>query len=79
MGTLNCQRCGATAEGNTQEEADEKIDHARGQMIGRPCEGKQSDLSWTGGTVRETDAPKIVVADETESKKSQNKKKSKKG
>lgn len=80
MGTLSCQRCGAVALANTQEEADDLIDHARGQMIGRPCEGKQSDLHWTSDTRKETVAPKIVVAENiTESKKSQNKKKSKKG
>jgi hypothetical protein len=77
LGTLNCQRCGAKAEGNSQDEADELIDHARGQMIGRPCEGKQSDLSWTGGT---TVAPRIVVEETiTESKSSKKTKKSKRG
>ncbi|MCH7590546.1 hypothetical protein IIB34_05875 [PVC group bacterium] len=48
MGQLSCNRCGATAEGDTQEQADVLIDHARGQMIGRPCSGKQSDLVWNG-------------------------------
>ncbi|KKN37572.1 hypothetical protein LCGC14_0762120 [marine sediment metagenome] len=69
MGTLSCQRCGAQAEGNTQKEADDKIDHARGQMIGRPCSGKQSDLRWTDSQKRE-ERPEIVVAENiTESKK----------
>ena len=48
MGQLSCNRCGAKAEADTQENADVLIDHARGQMIGRPCSGKQSDLVWDG-------------------------------
>ena len=79
MGTLSCQRCGAQAEGNTEKEADDKIDHARGQMIGRPCSGKQSDLRWTGSQKRE-ERPEIAVAENiTESKSSKKTKKSKRG
>ena len=50
MGKLICSRCFAEAEADSQEEADALIDHARGQMIGRPCSGKQSDLVWEGAS-----------------------------
>lgn len=46
MGQLTCQRCGAISEGKSFEEADELIDHAIGQSIGRPCSGKTDDLVW---------------------------------
>ena len=62
MGQLSCNRCGATAEGDTQEQADVLIDHARGQMIGRPCSGKQSDLVWDGAKAE----PKKIVSVEVE-------------
>lgn len=61
MGTLTCQRCGATSEGLTFEDADVLIDHAVGQSRGRPCAGKESDLIWDGKTVLNADD------DETES------------
>ncbi len=79
MGKLSCKRCGATAEADSQEEADELIDHARGVMIGRPCSGKQSDLVWeTPGTA--TPATTIAAEVVTETPKSSTKtKKSKKG
>ena len=63
MGKLTCSRCFATAEADTFEEADAIIDHARGQMIGRPCSGKNSDLSFetaTGNKPRAT----VVVEEE---------------
>ncbi len=78
MGTLSCQRCGAEAEGNTQEEADELIDHARGQMIGRACSGLSSDLNWTGTATKQVSAPETPPKTET-SKSSTKTKKSKKG
>lgn len=46
MGTLTCQRCGATSEGKSFEDADDIIDHAVGLVRGRPCSGKDSDLVW---------------------------------
>jgi len=67
MGQLSCNRCGATAEADTQEDADVLIDHALGQKIGRPCSGKQSDLVWssvTRGTVVKHDSH---TSDTTES------------
>jgi len=77
MGTLSCQRCFATAEGNTQEEADELIDHALGMMIGRPCEGKASDLKWTDTSRINVSTPETPPKIETpkSSKKTQKTKK----
>lgn len=76
MGILSCKRCFATAEGNTQAEADDAIDHARGQMIGRPCSGKQEDLVWEGSNT--TTATARVVTETVESP-TKTKKKSKRG
>lgn len=66
MGKLTCSRCFATAEADSQEKADELIDHARGQIIGRPCSGKQSDLSWdgAGSSKRAT----VIVEEEVQEK-----------
>ena len=69
MGKLTCSRCFAEAEADSQEEADALIDHARGQRIGRPCAGNQSDLHWEGVSTprRET----VLVEEEvTKPKKS---------
>ncbi len=62
MGDLSCKRCGAHAQADTRERADELIDHARGQMIGRPCSGAQSDLVWDGAKAE----PKKIVSVEVE-------------
>jgi hypothetical protein len=62
MGVLSCKRCGAHAQADTRERADELIDHAIGQMIGRPCSGKQSDLKWDGVKTE----PKKIVSVEVE-------------
>ncbi len=78
MGTLSCQRCGAKAEGNTQEEADDLIDHARGQMIGRPCSGLSSDLNWSDKATKQVSAPETPPGIETP-KSSTKTKKTKKG
>lgn len=51
MGTLTCQRCGATAEGKTFADADEIIDHAVGLIRGRPCSGKESDLTFDNKSI----------------------------
>ncbi len=67
MGKLSCSRCGASAEADSREKADELIDHARGQMIGRPCSGKQSDLTWTGGATTKRES--VVVEKVTEKPK----------
>jgi len=48
MGKLKCQRCTATAEADTFEEADSLIDHAYGRIISRPCAGDDKDLIWNG-------------------------------
>lgn len=80
MGTLTCQRCFATAEGNTQEEADANIDHAIGQMIGRPCSGNNSDLKWTGSQKATTETtPREAPTTETSKSSTKTIKKSKKG
>ena len=73
MGKLTCQRCGATSEGATFEEADALIDHAIGQSKGRPCGGKESDLVWDGKTVIN-----LEVETESESDSSKTNKKSSK-
>jgi len=68
MGKLTCLRCRAQAEAETREEADAKIDHALGRIIGRPCSGKESELQWDGATSvpkRET----VVVEEVTEKPK----------
>jgi len=73
MGKLTCSRCFAIAEAESQEEADALIDHARGQMIGRPCSGKESDLHWDGRSGTSLRATVIVeeeVAEEKPKKKS---------
>lgn len=62
MGVLSCKRCGAHAQADTRERADDLIDHALGQMIGRPCSGKQSDLKWDGAKAE----PKKIVSVEVE-------------
>lgn len=51
MGKLTCQRCGATAEGETFADADELIDHAVGLIRGRPCSGKESDLTFDNKSI----------------------------
>lgn len=82
MGKLSCKRCGATAEGKTQAEADEKIDHAIGKMRGRPCSGLQSDLVWEGGKAKATEpAPTVEKVESTSTVESPKKKpkKSKRG
>ena len=78
MGKLSCRRCGASAEAGSQEEADAIIDHARGQMIGRPCSGKESDLVWEGSTTT-TNTGTARVVTETEESPTKTKKKPKKG
>lgn len=61
MGTLTCNRCGATAEGEDFGEADASIDHSLGLKIGRPCSGKESDLVYDGSyktTIDESESPR---------------------
>lgn len=58
VGKLTCQRCGAEAEGRTFDEADEKIDHARGLSRGRPCSGDPNKLIWTGTKTTEKSSSK---------------------
>ena len=61
MGTLSCIRCKATAEGNTFEEADEKIDHAIGTSKGWPCSGNPDFLVWSGGkSVKSEPSPEPI-------------------
>jgi len=70
MGVLSCQRCGATAEGETFEQADERIDHAVGLSKGRACSGKTSDLIWNGAkTLAEHPEPDELVDTESDSSK----------
>ena len=69
MGKLSCQRCGATAEGETFEEADERIDHALGLSKGRPCSGKQSDLIWEGSSEKRKVTVDVEDITESESPK----------
>ena len=82
MGQLSCNRCGAKADGASQAEANEKIDHARGQMIGRPCDGKDSDCVWNGASKPKQVVENVVELtpepEHTDNSESSPKKKSKK-
>ncbi len=78
MGVLSCKRCGAHADADTRERADELIDHARGQMIGRPCSGKQSDLVWDGAKAEPKKSVSVEVEVPTTSESDSPTKKSKK-
>ena len=77
MTKLECNRCGATAEGKTFAEADSAIDHSRGLSIGRPCTGDPAQLVWDGKPAAEhrivmlVDEPKTVtkIVTKTKSKK----------
>jgi len=83
MGTLSCLRCFAQAEASTQAEADDLIDHARGQKIGRPCGGNQNDLRWSETTTTASEPATTKSGTEatlaTLSPTKKNKPKSKKG
>jgi hypothetical protein len=48
MGSLICKTCGATAEGDTFDDADSLIDHSVGTSKGKPCGGNPLDMIWTG-------------------------------
>jgi hypothetical protein len=48
VGKLSCKRCNAVAYGDSREEADAAIDHAVGQIIGKPCSGNEADMEWKG-------------------------------
>ncbi len=74
MGDLSCKRCGAHAQADTRERADELIDHARGQMIGRPCSGKQSDLVWNGAKAKAKETVSVEVEASTNESDSSTKK-----
>jgi len=74
MGKLECQRCTATAEASTFEEADSLIDHAYGRIISRPCAGDDKDLIWNGKPAFEvtytqvtSDSPRIVKTKKSKS------------
>ncbi len=69
MGTLSCKRCGATAEGSDQKEADDRIDHSRGSMIGFPCSGNQQDLVWDGTEGKRSKRETVVVEEVQEKPK----------
>ncbi|MCK5600936.1 hypothetical protein KAR91_03645 [Candidatus Pacearchaeota archaeon] len=73
MGVLECKRCFAKATGSDRKEADDRIDHAIGLRIGRPCSGKQSDLVWHSGETPVATATVLVeeeVQEKPKSKKS---------
>ncbi len=48
MGSLICITCGAKAEGDTFDVADDLIDHSIGTAKGKPCGGDPRDMTWTG-------------------------------
>ncbi len=79
MGVLSCKRCGAHADADTREKADDLIDHAVGRMIGKPCSGKQSDLVWTGAKskAKETVAVEVEVPTSSDNPTNKKSKKSK--
>ena len=60
MGTLECQRCTATAEADTFEEADSLIDHAYGRIISRDCAGDEKDLVWNGEPAFEITSKRVA-------------------
>lgn len=76
MGKLHCQRCGATCEKETFDQALFYIDHSVGLTNGRPCPNDGTNpMSWNGIPVGpERKEPKIpiptkTVQVQTESKK----------
>ncbi|HKZ42772.1 MAG TPA: hypothetical protein VJ044_17545 [Candidatus Hodarchaeales archaeon] len=69
MGKLTCQRCGATAEGDSFDEADARIDHALGLSKGRPCSGKTSDLVWNTKNVEAEITSDVTSDDDSDSSK----------
>jgi len=48
MGTLTCSRCEATTEADSIEEGRKRLDHAKGLVIGKPCEDGKATLNFTG-------------------------------
>ena len=68
MGILECRYCGARAEADTVEAADDLIDHARGKAIGRPCPGEPSELRWNGSIVFEKKYVRVLKSSSSKSK-----------
>lgn len=47
MGTITCPRCTATTEADSIDEGKDRLDHALGLSIGKPCAGTAT-LIFTG-------------------------------
>jgi hypothetical protein len=46
MGQIICLKCGAKTIAETFEQADDQIDHSKGILAGKPCNGNPLDITW---------------------------------
>lgn len=68
MGRLQCSRCGAFTEADSEKEGRGRIDHAIGLRKGKPCEDGKSRLIFTGKVKKEkSKSPKKDESTKTKS------------
>ena len=65
MATITCSRCNATTEANSIEQGRKFLDHAKGLIIGKPCEDGKAELFITGKVTKPSSKADTTVGNKT--------------
>jgi len=69
MGLLVCPRCNAKTIADSIEEGRNRLDHAMGLYLGKPCEDGKCELIFTGPEVESGDEVEAEVKSKKTNKK----------